>query len=279
MIDPKAEAQARFRAAASLAEELRARSGGVVPKALVILGSGLEGVVGEMRVESTIAFGDVPGFPPPTVEGHAGRFVFGYAGDTPVLVMQGRIHLYEGHPVELLAIYVRAAKLLGADTLVVTNAAGGVNPEYVPGDIVLIEDHINLMFTNPLLGPNVDEFGPRFPGMVDAYTPALRELARVIAVELGVDLHEGVYAGLRGPTFETPAEVRMLRTLGADVVGMSTVPEVIVAAHAGMRVLGFSLVTNVAAGSGHGHEEVLATSAAAAPRLATLVAGILTRLQ
>lgn len=278
MINPKAEAMARHAAAMTLAEELRAASGGVEPKALVILGSGLEGVVGETRVVSTIAFGDVAGFPPPTVEGHAGRFVFGYAGDTPVLIMQGRIHLYEGHPIEMLAVYVRAAKLLGADTLVVTNASGGVNAEYAPGDIMLIEDHINLMFTNPLLGPNVDEFGPRFPGMVDAYTPELRELARVVALELGIGIREGVYAGLRGPTFETPAEVRMLRTVGADVVGMSTVPEVIVAAHAGMRVLGFSLVTNIAAGSGHGHEEVLATSAAAAPRLATLVAGILTRL-
>lgn len=278
MSNPRAESMARYAAALTLAEDLRAASGGVEPKALVILGSGLEGVVGEMRVVSTIAFGDVAGFPPPTVEGHAGRFVFGYAGETPVLIMQGRIHFYEGHPIELLAIYVRAARLLGADTLVVTNAAGGVNLAYAPGDIVLIEDHINLMFTNPLLGPNVDEFGPRFPGMVDAYTPELRELARTIALELGIGIREGVYAGLTGPTFETPAEVRMLRTLGADVVGMSTVPEVIVAAHAGMRVLGFSLVTNMAASSGHGHEEVLATSAAAAPRLATLVAGILTLL-
>lgn len=278
MIDPKAEAAARYRAAKELADDLRKASGGVAPKALVILGSGLEGVVGETRVVSTIAFGDVTGFPPPTVEGHAGRFVFGYVGETPVLIMQGRIHLYEGHPIEMLAIYVRAAKLLGADTLVVTNAAGGVNPEYAPGDIVLIEDHINLMYTNPLLGPNVDEFGPRFPGMVDAYTPELRELARVVGAELDVDMHEGVYAGLRGPTFETPAEVRMLHTLGADVVGMSTVPEVIVAAHTGMRVLGFSLVTNMAGSSGHGHEEVLETGAAAAPRLARLVAGILTRL-
>ncbi len=278
LMNPKAEAMARFAAAQTLANDLKAASGGVEPKALVILGSGLEGVVGETRVVSTIAFGDVNGFPPPTVEGHAGRFVFGYADETPVLIMQGRIHLYEGHPIELLAVYVRTARLLGADTLVVTNAAGSVNPEYTPGDIVLIEDHINLMFTNPLLGPNVDQFGPRFPGMADAYTRELRELARVVAAELDVDIHEGVYAGLRGPTFETAAEVRMLRTMGADVVGMSTVPEVIVAAHAGMRVLGFSLVTNLAGGSGHGHEEVLATSAAAAPRLARLVAGILTRL-
>jgi len=278
MIDSKAEAAARYAAAAALADELRSVAEGIEPKALVILGSGLDVVVGQTEVVSTIAFGDVPGFPPPTVEGHSGRFVFGHVGKTPVLIMQGRIHLYEGHPIELLAVYVRAAKLLGADTLVVTNAAGGVNPEYVPGDIMLIEDHINLMFTNPLLGPNVDEFGPRFPGMADAYTPELRELARVIGMELGIDMHEGVYAGLRGPTFETAAEVRMLRAVGADAVGMSTVPEVIVASHAGMRVLGFSLVTNMAGVSGHGHAEVLETGEAGAPRLAQLVAGILTRL-
>lgn len=277
-MNSKAEAFTRFAAARVAADRLSEASAGVVPRALVVLGSGLEGVVGETEVTSTLPFVEVPGFPPPTVEGHAGRFVFGHAGSTPVLIMQGRIHLYEGHPVETLALYVRAAKLLGADTLVVTNAAGGVNPDYLPGDIMLIEDHINLMFTNPLLGPNLDEFGPRFPGMVDAYTPELRSLAEEIAGQQGISLRKGVYAGLRGPTFETPAEVRMLRTLGADVVGMSTVPEVIVAAHAGMKVLGFSLVTNVAAGSGHGHEEVLATSAAAAPRLAALVAGILTRL-
>ncbi|MBU4556597.1 MAG: purine-nucleoside phosphorylase [Actinobacteria bacterium] len=278
MSNPKAESMARYAAAVTMADSLRAVSGGVEPKVLVVLGSGLDGVVGETRVVSTIDFADVPGFPAPTVQGHAGRFVFGYVGETPALIMQGRIHLYEGHPVELLAVYVRAAKLLGCETFVVTNAAGGVNPAYDPGDIVLIEDHINLMLTNPLMGPNVDEFGPRFPAMVDAYTPALRDLARQVAAELDIDIREGVYAGLRGPTFETPAEVRMLHTLGADVVGMSTVPEVIVAAHAGMRVLGFSLVTNVAASTGHGHEEVLATSAAAAPRLATLVAGILSRL-
>ncbi len=278
MSNPKAESMARYAAAMVAADALLERSEGVEPKALVVLGSGLDAVIGETRVAASIPFEDVPGFPPPTVEGHAGRFVFGHAGTTPVLIMQGRIHLYEGHPVERLALYVRAARLLGADTLVVTNAAGGVSPELAPGDVVVLSDHINLMFTNPLLGPNVDEFGPRFPGMVDIYTPELRELAARVAAELGIEVREGVYAGLSGPTFETPAEVRMLRTLGADVVGMSTVPEVITAAHAGMRVLGLSLVTNVAAGSGHGHEEVLATSAERAPVMAGLVAGILTRL-
>ncbi len=277
-MDPKAEAARRYAEAVDAAEALKAASSGVSPSVLVVLGSGLEGVVNDMDVVSSLPFSEVPGFPEPTVEGHAGRFVFGHAGRTPVLAMQGRFHLYEGHPVAKLALPVRAARVLGCDTFVVTNAAGGVNPDYAPGDIMLIEDHLNLMFTNPLLGPNVDELGPRFPGMVDAYTPGLRELAVDVARELEIELERGVYAGLRGPTFETPAEVRMLRGMGADAVGMSTVPEVIAAAHAGMRVLGFSLITNVAAGSGHGHAEVLETSARKAPLMAHLVAGILTRL-
>ncbi len=277
-MNPAQIAADRLADARGLAASLQQASGGVNPSVLVILGSGLEGVIGEIDVVSRIAFAQVPGFPPPTVEGHAGQFVFGRIGDTSVVVMQGRIHLYEGHPVEMLALYVRAAKLMGVETLVVTNAAGGVNPDLAPGDIVLIEDHMNLMFTNPLLGPNVEEFGPRFPGMVGIYTPGLLILAREVAGELGIPICGGIYAGLTGPTFETPAEVRMLRALGADVVGMSTVPEVIAAAHAGMRVLGFSLVTNVAGSDGHGHEEVLATSAESAPTLARLVAGILTRL-
>jgi len=274
----KAESIARYAAALCAANALRAASGGIEPRALVVLGSGLDGVVGETKVAASLPFEEVPGFPPPSVEGHSGRFTFGHAGDTPVLIMQGRIHYYEGHPIELLALYVRVARLLGADTLVATNAAGGVSPELSPGDIVLIEDHINLMFTNPLIGPNVDEFGPRFPPMTQAYDPELRALAKQVASELGIDLRQGVYAALSGPAFETPAEVRMLRTLGADMVGMSTVPEVITAVHAGMRVLGLSLVTNVAAGSAHGHDEVLATSADKAPVVSRLVAGILARL-
>lgn len=277
-MDADSRAGSGFDAVQQAAAALSAASGGVSPRALVILGSGLEGVVGETRVVSTLPFAEVPGMPQPTVDGHSGRFVFGYADETPVLVMQGRVHLYEGHPAALLALCVRAARLIGCETLVVTNAAGGVNPDLLPGDIVLIEDHINLMLTNPLVGPNIDELGPRFPAMADAYTPELRELALLVALELDSNIQGGVYAALSGPTFETAAEVRMLRMLGADVVGMSTVPEVIAAVHAGMRVLGLSLVTNIAAGSGHGHEEVLATSKNTAPRLAALVAGILTRL-
>jgi len=271
-------AERKMLCAEDIAATLLPHAAGITPRALVILGSGLQDVVERVQVASTIPFTEVPGFPPPTVAGHAGRFVFGSVKDVPVLMMQGRIHYYEGHPMAMLASYVRAAQLLGATKLVVTNAAGAVSPDLKPGTIMLMTDHLNMMFTNPLIGPNVDALGPRFPSMVGAYTPALRELAHEVARAEGIELAEGVYAALSGPTFETPAEVRMLRTLGADVVGMSTVPEVITAVHAGMQVLGLSLVTNVAAGSGHGHEEVLAASAAAAPRLASLVSGILARL-
>lgn len=271
-------AERKMLCAEDIAATLLPHAAGITPRALVILGSGLQDVVERVQVASTIPFTEVPGFPPPTVAGHAGRFVFGSVKDVPVLMMQGRIHYYEGHPMAMLASYVRAAQLLGATKLVVTNAAGAVSPDLKPGTIMLMTDHLNMMFTNPLIGPNVDALGPRFPSMVGAYAPALRELAHEVARVEGIELAEGVYAALSGPTFETPAEVRMLRTLGADVVGMSTVPEVITAVHAGMQVLGLSLVTNVAAGSGHGHEEVLAASAAAAPRLASLVSGILARL-
>lgn len=263
--------------AREVAAALRAVSDST-PVAFVILGSGLSGVVDDMQVSATVPFADVPHLPSAHVEGHAGRFVWGTVGGRPVLVMQGRVHFYEGHPIGTTVLGVRAARLLGADTLVVTNAAGGVSPEMMPGDIVVLRDHLNLMFTNPLIGANIDELGPRFPAMVDAYTPGLRELARRVAGGLGVAVKDGVYAALSGPTFETPAEVAMLRTLGADVVGMSTVPEVIAAVHAGMRVLGFSLVTNVAAGSGHGHAEVLETAAERAPYLARVITGVLAEL-
>ncbi len=260
------------------ADALRAASGGVTPRVLVILGSGLDAVVDGMEVAATLPFGEVPGLPQPAVAGHAGRFVFGHAGPTPVLAMQGRFHYYEGHPMSRIALPVRAARSLGCETLLVTNASGGVNPDYVPGDIMLIEDHINLMLINPLIGPNDDAIGPRFPGMVGAYTPELRSIAIGVAAELDIDIRSGVYAALSGPTYETPAEVRMLQAIGADAVGMSTVPEVIAAVHAGMRVVGVSLVTNIAAGTMHGHDEVLEIAARRTPVMAQLVAGILTAL-
>jgi len=271
-------AQSRYETVRAAASVLEAASGGIRPRVLVILGSGLGSVVDDLDVKSTLQFSDLPGYPAGHVEGHAGRFVFGTAGDVPVLAMQGRVHLYEGHPAHEVVIPVRAASLLGVRTMVVTNAAGGLNPEFSPGDIVLLRDHINLQGANPLVGPNIEELGPRFPIMSGTYEPELMQLARTVAAERGVPLKEGVYAGLLGPSFETEAETRMLRTLGADLVGMSTVSEAIAARHAGLGVLGMSLITNVAGDHAHGHEDVLALANAAAPVLGGLVAGILQRL-
>jgi len=277
-MDIERRADVLFANVNAAAEALLAASGGVSPRVLVILGSGLGSVVDEMEVGASVPFGEVPGFPSAMVAGHAGRFVFGHVATVPVLVMQGRLHLYEGYPASQVVLPVRAARMLGCESLLVTNAAGAVSPEYRPGDIMLIEDHLNLMHANPLIGENLDRMGPRFPAMAGAYSLALRETALEVADATGVRLRRGVYAALSGPTYETPAEVRMLRTLGADAVGMSTVPEVIAAAHAGMQVLGFSIITNMAAGAGDDHGSVLAASAAAAPRLARVVAGVLARL-
>ncbi|MDY0341355.1 MAG: purine-nucleoside phosphorylase [Coriobacteriia bacterium] len=264
--------------ARAAAGALAKASGGITPRVFVILGSGLGPVADELDSGVSLPFAQVPGLPLTKVAGHAGRFVFGHVGPVPVLAMQGRLHLYEGYPASQVVLPVRAARLLGCESLVVTNASGGVNPAYRSGDIMLIEDHLNLMHTNPLIGENLDAMGPRFPVMADAYTPELRAIALEVAATAGVPLRRGVYAGLCGPTYETVAEARMLRMLGADVAGMSTVPEVIAAVHAGMQVLGLSLVTNVAAGDEGGHENVVATSAAAAPRVAQLVTGVLARL-
>lgn len=270
--------QSRYETVRAAASVLEAASAGIRPRALVILGSGLGSVIDGIDVSSTLSFGDIPGFPAAQVEGHAGRFVFGTAGEVPVLAMQGRVHLYEGHPAHEIVIPVRAAALMGASTLVVTNAAGGLDPALTPGDIVLIRDHINMQGANPLVGPNLDEIGPRFPIMSGTYGVGLADLARTVAAERGVALREGVYAAVLGPSFETEAETRMLATLGADVVGMSTVAEAVAARHAGMDVLGFSLVTNVAGDHSHAHEDILALANSAAPVLGGLVAGILQRL-
>lgn len=278
MLNAKAEAIARHAAALCAADALRAAVGDIRPRALMVLGSGLHSALEHIEVAASLPFTDVPGMPQPSVEGHAGRFVFGHAGETPVLVMQGRVHGYEGHPATTLALPIRAARLLGADTLFVTAAAGGIDPGLSSGDVVLLEDHIDLTGSSPLRGPNAEDIGPRFPAMTHAYTPALRALAHQVSAPLGIDMREGVYAGVRGPAFETPAEVRMLRTLGADVVGMSVVPEVISAVHAGMQVLGIALVTNVAASDDIGHEAVLEVAAQKAPALSRLFAGILSRL-
>lgn len=270
-------AATRIEAVRQAAESLR-RVAPFRPRVLVVLGSGLDDVVDALEVESSISFEEVPGMPAAGVVGHAGRFVFGRSGDLPVLVMQGRVHLYEGHAPDVVVLPVRAARQLGCETLIVTNAAGGLGSQVKTGDLMLLTDHMNLMGANPLVGSNLDEFGTRFPPMATAYTPKLQELARQTARDLGIPLSEGVYAGVLGPSFETPAEAQAIASAGATVVGMSTVLEVIAAVHAGMDVLGLSLVTNMSASVGHGHEDVLAASAAATPLLGRLVAGILSRL-
>ncbi|WP_066294039.1 purine-nucleoside phosphorylase [Bacillus sp. FJAT-29937] len=229
----------------------------------LILGSGL-GVLGdEVEDALKIPYNEIPNFPVSTVEGHAGNLVFGLLNGVPVAVMQGRFHYYEGYSFDKVTFPVRVMKELGIEQLIVTNAAGGVNETFSPGDLMLISDHINNMGNNPLIGPNDAQMGVRFPDMSEAYSKELRLLARKIAEKINLSIQEGVYVGNTGPTYETPAEVRMLRTMGGDAVGMSTVPEVIVARHAGMKVLGISCISNMAAGildQPLNHEEVIETT-------------------
>lgn len=214
----------------------------------LVLGSGLGAFAKSLKDAVAIPYGQIPHFAPSTAVGHRGELVLGSAEGVPVAVMAGRVHLYEGYPVAQVVFPVRMLARLGVKTLVLTNAAGSVNVNYKPGELVVLSDHINLTGTNPLTGPNVDELGPRFPDMSDAYDPALREIAEKACWKAGVTVRKGVYLGLAGPSYETPAEIRMARTLGADVVGMSTVLEVIAARHLGLRCLGISCVTNMGAG-------------------------------
>ena len=260
--------------------QIRERLGTASPAAAIILGSGLGGLADELQDARWISFGEIPGFPSATVAGHAGRLIAGTLRGVPVLALAGRFHLYEGHDAQLAGYPVRVVNALGADTLIVSNAAGGVNRHWNPGDLMLIRDHINLMFRNPLIG-RVEQGDVRFPDMSEPYDARLAEIARSVAKEQGIVLREGVYAGLLGPQYETAAEVRMLEVLGADAVGMSTVPEVIVARAIGMRVLGFSCVTNLGTGLSAtplSHADVLETTARAAGKFVRLVAGVVERL-
>lgn len=218
------------------------------PELALVLGSGLGGLADQIQNPVLIPYCDVPGFPLSTAPGHAGRFVAGQLAGRRVLCMQGRFHYYEGHEMSTIALPVRVLKALGCRALILTNAAGGVNWDFEVGDFMLITDHINFMGANPLRGGNDDTIGPRFCDMTQVYTPAFQETARRVAAEQGIALREGVYLGYMGPSFETPAEIRAFRTLGADAVGMSTVPEAIAASHCGLPVLGVSLITNMAAG-------------------------------
>ncbi|QKG84261.1 purine-nucleoside phosphorylase [Kroppenstedtia pulmonis] len=253
------------------------KRGGVEPKIGLILGSGLGVLAKEIQEAQVIPYDEIPHFPVSTVEGHAGQLVIGNLESQPVVAMQGRFHFYEGYGMKEVTFPIRVMREMGVETLIVTNASGGINESFRAGDLMLIRDHINFTFTNPLIGSNHPEWGVRFPDMSQAYDPAYRQLAYRVAEAHDVKLEEGVYVGFTGPTYETPAEIRMCRRLGADAVGMSTVPEVIVARHAGIRVLGISCITNMAAGilpQPLSHDEVMETAEQAKPKFIRLVKGI-----
>jgi inosine/guanosine/xanthosine phosphorylase family protein len=244
------------------------------PKVGLVLGSGLGGVADAVDADAAIPFAELPGWPPPTAPGHAGRLIFGHLDGVPVVLLQGRFHLYEGNAPGLVVEPVLLMGRLGARVVVLTNASGGVNPGYKAGTLMVISDHLNLTGTTPLLGANDDAMGPRFPDLLNAWSPRLRSALRAAGRAEDVEMFEGIYAGLLGPAFETPAEVRALRTLGADAVGMSTVLEAIAARWAGIELCGVSLVTNPGSGYSENpltHEEVLAAAAEAGPRLAKVI--------
>jgi len=256
------------------------------PKIGLILGSGLSPLAEEIEQADRIPYHEIPHFPVSGVPGHAGQLVIGTLAEKSVLVMQGRTHFYEGYSMQHITLPVRVMQVLGVDTLIVTNAAGGINPAFEAGDLMLIRDHINMVGfggSTPLRGPNIEQFGPRFPSMTQAYHRDLQQLAHQVAQAEGISLQEGIYMSLAGPTFETPAEIRFCRTVGADAVGMSTVPEVIVANHGGMRVLGLSSITNITitdydTEEETNHEEVLETGKIIVPKLITLLRGILAEI-
>ena len=264
------------------ASVIRDRLAGAVPSVAMVLGSGLGGVADLIEAPVIIDYADLPGFPRPTVSGHAGRIVAGGLAGAPVLILQGRAHAYEGHGMADLAVPVRALKAAGGRVLVLTNAAGGVRADLTPGRMMLITDHINWSGMSPLIGPNDDAIGPRFFDMSNAYDPALGAALRRSAAKAGIDLAEGVYIWVPGPNFETPAEIRAFRALGADAVGMSTVPEVLAARHCGLRVAAVSGITNLAAGMVEGaaldHAHTLVQSEALAGDMARLLAGFLGEL-
>lgn len=273
--------------ASGLLERIEAAAGAVrvrttlQPEVAIILGTGLGGLAAEIAVETEVPYGDLPGFPLSTVESHAGRLLLGRLAGRPVVAMQGRFHRYEGYDLRQVTFPVRVLHALGARTLVVSNACGGMNPLWKPGDLVLLSDHINLLGDNPLVGENDDRLGPRFPDMSAPYDPGLRRLARDVALEQGTVLREGVYVAVPGPNLETRAEYRMLRAIGADLVGMSTVPEVIVAVHQGMRVIGISIITDQCLPDALEPADIgriIATAGRAEPRLTRLISTLVERL-
>jgi purine-nucleoside phosphorylase len=273
-------AAALFDRVQAAADVVRRRAA-LVPEVGIILGTGLGGLAREIAVEAEVPYADIPGFPLSTVETHAGKLLLGRLGGRPVVAMQGRFHRYEGYDLQQVTFPVRVLRQLGARTLVVSNACGGMNPLWGPGDLVLLSDHINLLGDNPLVGPNDERLGPRFPDMSAPYDPGLRALARAAALDLRIVLREGVYVAVSGPNLETRAEYRMLRAMGADVVGMSTVPEVIVANHQGMRTVGISIVTDQCLPDALEPAEIgkiIATASRAEPNLTRLITTLVERL-
>jgi len=259
---------------------VRARCG-LEPSVGIILGTGLGGLAKDLQIEASIPYGEIPHFPLSTVESHEGRLLLGSLSGVPVVAMQGRFHLYEGYDLREVTFPVRVMRLLGAEVLVVSGACGGMNPLWKPGELVLLDDHINLLGDSPLVGPNLDELGPRFPDMSEPYDGELQDLALKVASEEGIPLHRGVYVAVPGPNLETRAEYRMLRGMGADVVGMSTVPEVIVARHMGMRVLGLTIITDACLPDTLEPADVaviIETAKRAEPSLTALVRGVVARL-
>lgn len=251
------------------------------PNYLIVLGTGLGHLADEIDLELSISYADIPHFPVSTVESHAGRLLFGALAGKEIVAMQGRFHYYEGYSMQQIVFPLRVLKANGADTLFVSNACGGMNPNYGRGDIMLIRDHINMLGDNPLIGPNDDELGPRFPDMSEPYTERFIELAETVALEKGIKMHQGIYLALSGPMLETKSEYRFLRLIGADVVGMSTVPEVIAAVHMGMDVLGISAVTDECfpdALEPVNIEDVLEAAGMAEPKMTQVIMGVLERL-
>jgi len=251
------------------------------PTVAIVLGSGLGAFADDLAEANSISYSEIPGFARATVEGHAGRLVIGKAGEAPIAAMQGRFHFYEGYSLEEVTFPIRVLKLLGVRTLILTNAAGSLNTEFTPGSLMVISDHINLLGANPLTGPNDERFGPRFPDLTTTYAPELQTLVIEEAKAMDLDMRRGVYASLTGPSYETPAEIHMVRTLGGDAVGMSTVPEAIVARHMDMQVIGISCITNLAAGVSNrpvDHSQVISTGERVREQFTELLRRVVARL-
>ena len=275
-----ANTSSRYERAQRAAEEIRSRAN-ANPSVAIVLGSGLGAFADELTESTSLSYQEISGFAQATVEGHAGRLVIGKAGEVSIAAMQGRFHFYEGYSLEDVTFPIRVLKLLGVHTLILTNAAGSLNTEFTPGSLMVISDHINLMGVNPLIGRNDERFGPRFPDLTSTYDPDLQSIVIEEATAMNIDMRRGVYAALTGPSYETPAEIHMVRTLGADAVGMSTVPEAIVARHMDMRVIGISCITNLAAGVSNrpvDHSQVIATGERVRGQFTELLRSVIAKL-